>query len=58
MVCCIGNKVGMPCGACREFLMQLDENSGEIEILINLETMEVKKLKDFLPMWWAHEYYK
>jgi cytidine deaminase len=56
LVACIGDKVGMPCGACREYLMQLDKDSGEIEILVNLETMETKKLKDFLPMWWASEY--
>ena len=53
LVCCIGDKIGMPCGACREFLMQLDTKSGEIEILINIETMETKRLKDFLPMWWG-----
>jgi cytidine deaminase len=57
LVACIEDKVGMPCGACREYLMQLDKNSGEIEILINIETMETKKLKDFLPMWWANEYF-
>lgn len=57
LVCCIGDKAGMPCGACREYLMQLDADSGDIEILINLETMETKKLRDFLPMWWADEYY-
>jgi cytidine deaminase len=56
LVCCIGDKIGMPCGACREYLMQLDKDSGEMEILIDLETMETKKLKDFLPMWWANEY--
>ena len=25
-------KVGPPCGACREYMMQLDKNSGNIEI--------------------------
>ena len=58
LVACIGDKVGMPCGACREYLMQLDKDSGEIEILINIETMEIKKLKEFLPMWWANEKFK
>jgi cytidine deaminase len=57
LVACKEGKVGMPCGACREYLMQLDKDSGEIEILVNLETMEVKKLKDFMPMWWASEYF-
>jgi len=52
---CYFNKgeLGFPCGACRELLMQLDKNSGEIEILINYETMEIIKLKDIIPMWWG-----
>jgi cytidine deaminase len=54
LVCCSRDgKVGLPCGACREYLMQLDKNSGNIEILINLETMEIIKLKDVMPMWWG-----
>ena len=48
-------KLGLPCGACRELLMQLDKNSGNIEILINHETMEIIKLKDIIPMWWGDE---
>lgn len=28
--------VGVPCGTCREYLMQLGENSGNMEILTNL----------------------
>ena len=31
-------RVGSPCGACREFMMQLDRESGEIEILLDLDT--------------------
>jgi hypothetical protein len=34
-------------------------NPRQISPLIQaLETMEVKKLKDFLPMWRANEYFK
>jgi cytidine deaminase len=52
LVCCFSDgKPGLPCGACREFLMQLDKDSGNIEILINYETMETVKLKDIMPMW-------
>jgi len=46
-------KLGLPCGACRELLMQLDKNSGNIEILMNYETMEVIKLRDLMPIWWG-----
>jgi cytidine deaminase len=41
--------VGSPCGACREFMMQLDKNSGEIEILLELETQKSIKLKELIP---------
>ena len=47
-------KVGSPCGACREYMMQLDENSGEIEILLDLETEKTIKLKELIPDWWGH----
>lgn len=47
--------VGSPCGACREYLMQLDRNSGEIEILLDLETKKTTKLKSLLPDWWGTE---
>ena len=44
-------KAGMPCGACREFMMQLDECAGEIEILCDYETKGTVKLKALLPDW-------
>ncbi len=45
-------KAGMPCGACREFLMQLDESSRQIEILCDYETKKAVKLKALIPDWW------
>lgn len=45
-------KVGMPCGACREFMMQLDKEAGKIEILCDYETKKVVKLKALIPDWW------
>lgn len=44
---------GMPCGACREFMMQLDHAATEIEILCDYETKKAVKLKELLPDWWA-----
>lgn len=46
-------KVGPPCGACREYMMQLDKNSGNIEILLDLETEKTVKLKELIPNWWG-----
>lgn len=48
-------KVGSPCGACREFMMQLDKDSGDIEILLDLETEKTIRLKELLPDWWGRE---
>lgn len=50
--------VGMPCGACREYLMQLDEMSKEIEILDDLATKKVVRLEELVPMWWGYERFK
>lgn len=46
-------KVGPPCGACREFMMQLDRSSGEIEILLNMESKQTVRLKELIPHWWG-----
>lgn len=46
-------KVGSPCGSCREFMMQLDKNSGDIEILLDIDTQKTVKLKELLPDWWG-----
>ena len=48
-------KVGFPCGVCREYMMQLDRNSGEIEILLDLEKGSTVKLKELIPDWWGTE---
>ena len=45
-------KAGMPCGACREFMMQLGKGAEETELLCDYETKKVVKLKDLLPDWW------
>lgn len=50
--------VEMPCGACREYLMQLDKNSKDIEILDNLATKEVVRLEELVPKWWGYERYE
>lgn len=48
-------KVGSPCGSCRELMMQLDKDSGEIEILLDLETLKTIKLRELVPDWWGEE---
>ncbi len=48
-------RVGSPCGACREYMMQLDKDSGEIEILLDLETKKTVRLKELIPDWWGKD---
>lgn len=48
-------RVGSPCGACREYMMQLDKNSGEIEILLDLAAEKTVTLKELIPDWWGQE---
>lgn len=50
-------RVGAPCGACREYMMQLDKDSGDIEILLDLDTKKTLKLKDLIPHWWGQEHF-
>ena len=44
---------GMPCGICRETLMQFSKNNENTEILVDYETREIIMLKDLLPKWWG-----
>lgn len=54
---CIDSKgnVGYPCGACREYLMQLSKNSKNIEILKDINTKETIKLEELIPNWWGYD---
>lgn len=47
--------VGSPCGACREYMMQLDKDSGDIEILVDFENRKTVRLKELIPDWWGKE---
>ena len=52
MLTCDGT-MSLPCGACCEFMMQLGQWAGEIEILIDYQKAEVRQLKDLCPNWWG-----
>jgi cytidine deaminase len=56
LVCVVSDgSVGSPCCACREFLMQLDEKSKDIEILTDYESKNIIKLGELVPDWWGYE---
>lgn len=48
-------RVGPPCCVCREYMMQLDKDSGDIEILLDYDTRKTVKLKELVPEWWGYD---
>lgn len=53
-----GGGSGMPCGACREFFLQLSEKNRNMEILVDFETRETVRLESLVPNWWGWERYE
>ena len=55
-IVCIDSRghLGSPCGACRELIMQLSENSKYIEILRSEETYEYVTMEELMPNWWGY----
>lgn len=51
------NKTIMPCGACREFLMQLDLENKNLEIMIDYKNRKTITLAELIPDWWGNERY-
>lgn len=46
-------KTGAPCGACREFMVQLmPKDYDKIEIMLDYETGKTVKLGQLTPEWW------
>jgi cytidine deaminase len=52
-----GDESGMPCGACREFLMQLSHKNRDMEIMVDYQKRETLTLKELIPNWWGEERY-
>lgn len=53
-----GEGSGMPCGACREFLMQLNIENKNMEIMVNYDSRETVTLAELTPDWWGKYRYK
>ena len=49
---------GMPCGACREFLVQLSQKNLNMEIMVDYQKRETVTLAELLPKWWGTERYQ
>jgi len=54
----VGGGSGMPCGACREFLLQLDKRNKDTEILTDVASRATVKLGELVPEWWGWERYE
>lgn len=52
-----GGGSGMPCGACREFLLQLSEKNRNMEIMLEYESRTTVTLGELMPVWWGDERY-
>lgn len=50
-----GEGSGMPCGVCREFFYQLNEENGDTEFLMDYDTRQTITLKELQPVWWGAE---
>lgn len=48
-------RIGAPCGACREFMMQLGSDSKNIEVLMSDDPITTVKLGDLCPSWWTED---
>lgn len=53
-----GGGSGMPCGACRDFLLQLSPENRDTEIMVDYETRETVTLGKLMPDWWGDERYQ
>lgn len=50
--------VGAPCGACREFMMQLSDENRNAEILMDYKSLRTVPLGELVPEWWGSERYQ
>lgn len=46
-----GGGSGMPCGACQDFLLQLDQKNQATEIMLDYSKQETTTLNDLMPNW-------
>ena len=53
-----GGGSGMPCGACREFFMQLSQENSAREIMVDYDKRETVTLGELMPAWWGMARYQ
>ena len=50
-----GGSSGMPCGACREFLLELNAENKDAEFMMDYNTRKTVKVAELMPYWWGEE---
>ena len=53
-----GGGSGMPCGACREFFLQLSDKNRDMQIMTDYDRRETATLGELMPAWWGDERYE
>lgn len=53
-----GGGSGMPCGACREFFLQLSDKNRNMQIMTDYDRRETVTLDELMPAWWGDEHYE
>lgn len=53
-----GGGNGMPCGACREFFLQLSDKNRDMQIMTDYDRRETVTLGELMPAWWGDERYE
>lgn len=48
---------GMPCGACREFILQLSDKNKDMQILTDYKNRKTITLNELMPGWWGWKRY-
>ena len=50
-----GVSSGMPCGACREFLLELNAENKDAEFMMDYNIRKTVKVSELIPYWWGEE---
>ena len=53
-----GGGSGMPCGACREFFLQLSDKNRDMQIMTDYDKRETVTLGELMPAWWGDARYE
>lgn len=50
-----GGSSAMPCGACREFLLELNAENKDAEFMMDYNIRKTVKVAELIPYWWGKE---